>query len=64
MSAETPTRIVTTVEALYEMLSPWLGERRKARYGELLAERRASEASTASRAHHFPRGAFTQATLP
>lgn len=32
------------VERLYALLEPWLGERRKARYAELLRERREYEA--------------------
>jgi len=52
------------VERVYALLAPWLGERRQARFHELLAERRAYERDRDGRAKRFPRFAFTQGRLP
>ncbi len=52
------------VELLYELIGPWLGERRQRRYAEILAERREYERDRDRYAHKFPRYAYTQGRLP
>ncbi len=55
-----------TVERVYDLLSPWLGKRRKARYAELLAERHEYEKVRVrgNRRHDPITGQFTMGRLP
>ena len=51
------------VEYIYELFDPWLGHRRRARYSELLAERRTYEHSWLSNAENGRIGAMVSAQL-
>lgn len=52
------------VEHVFALIGDYLGERRRAKYAEIVAARRAYEVDRDARAHNFPQFAYVQDRLP